>query len=176
MVGCSVVDGRVSQASHRDRLTSIEYWECDGSGFVNSACASRHRRRCGFTRGDLNISFNCRIRSGFVNRLNAHTLTCAAIQHGEAVPLGVVCNLDNLLLQLLEFKVQVTALLVVVGVVGGLNGQLTHALHHVSDFVGRALRGLNQCDGVTRIAHGLVQAAYLVRHSSGNGHTGGIVA
>ena len=84
--------------------------------------------------------------------------------------------MNDLLLQLLEFQVQVTALLVVIGVVGGLDGQLTHALQHVGDFVGRALSGLNQCDGVTRIAHGLVQAAYLLRHTGGNGHTGGIVA
>ena len=116
------------------------------------------------------------LRDGLINRLDADTLACAAIQHGETVPLSVVSNLNDLFLQLLEFKVQITALFVVIGVVGGLDGQLTHALHHVSDFVGRALRGLNQRDGVTCITHGLVQAAYLVRHTGGNGHTGGIVA
>ena len=80
-----------------------------------------------------------------------------------------------MLFQLLEFKVQVTALLVVVGVIGGLDGQLTHALQHVSDLVGCTLSSLNQCDGVACIAHRLIQASNLMRHAGGNGHTGGIV-
>ena len=98
-----------------------------------------------------------------------------AIQHGETIPLGVVGDLNNLLLQLLELQVQVTALSIVIGVIDCLDGQLTHALHHVRDFVGRALGGLDQGDRVTCIANRLIQTANLVRHACGNGHASCIV-
>ena len=78
--------------------------------------------------------------------------------------------------ELLEFQVKVTALFVGVGVVDCLNREFTHAHHHVGDFVGRALRRLNQGDSVTRIANRHIQTANLVGHARGNRHAGRIVS
>ena len=116
------------------------------------------------------------LRGHFKYRHLTDALACRAVHDGESIPFGVVGDLHNLLLELLELQVQVAALRVVIGVVDCLDGQFTHALHHVCDFVGRAFCRLDQVNGITRITHGLVQAANLLRHSGGNGHTGGVIS
>ena len=102
-------------------------------------------------------------------------LTCFTTQEWKAVPFCVVSNLDNLLLELLKLQVQITALGVIVGIVDRLDRQLTHALQHIGDFVGRAFSGLDQANSIACISNRLVQTAYLMRHPCGNGHTGSII-
>ena len=78
-------------------------------------------------------------------------------------------------LKLLEFEIEIATLRIIVGVVDCLNRQLTHALHHVRDFVGRTLGCLNQRDGIPRVADRLIQAANLVGHPRRDGQTSRIV-
>jgi hypothetical protein len=116
------------------------------------------------------------VRDSLVNRHFSDTFACLTTEHGETVPFSLFGNVHDLLLELLEFQVKVRALSVVIGIVDCLDGQLTHALQHVSDFVGRTFSGLNKGDRVACITHRLVQAADLMRHACGDGHTCCVIA
>jgi len=84
--------------------------------------------------------------------------------------------LDNLLFQLLEFQIQITAVRIGVGIVDSLNSELTHALHHVRDFVGRTFSRLNQVDGIARVAHRLIQASDLMCHTRCDRQARGVIS
>ena len=101
--------------------------------------------------------------------------TGRTIQDREAIPFSHVSNTDDFLLQLLELKVQIAALLVFIGVVNRLNREFAHPLHHVGDGVGRSLCRLNQRDGIPGIPHGLVKAADLLGHARRDGEASRII-
>ena len=113
---------------------------------------------------DKNIALKVN-RGGLVNGNLTYALTGRAIKHLKAVPLGHLGNTNNLLFQLLKLKVEVATVFVAVGVVNGLNGKLTHALHHVGEFARCPFGSLNKRDGIARIAHGLVQGPNLRCHA-----------
>jgi hypothetical protein len=62
-----------------------------------------------------------------------------------------------------------------VGVVGGLHGDFTHALEHVTDFGEAALSRLSHRNRVVGVTHGLIEAAHLRTHTLGDGEAGGVV-
>ena len=66
--------------------------------------------------------------------------------------------------------------LFVIGAVGGLGGQIVHAVEHVLDFLHSALGGLHQGDAVLHVLLGGLQAGDLGPHLLGNGKTRGVVA
>src|SRR2546427_6311159 len=55
--------------------------------------------------------------------------------------------------------------------VGGLHGQLTHALQVVAELAQRAFGRLRHGNAVIGIAHGHIHAAYLSVHALGKGQT-----
>ena len=66
--------------------------------------------------------------------------------------------------------------LFVIGAVGGLGGQIVHAVEHVLDFLHSALGGLHQGDAVLHVLLRGLQAGDLGPHLLGNGKTRGVVA
>ena len=66
--------------------------------------------------------------------------------------------------------------IVIIGAVGGLVGQVDHAVEHVLDLLHGALGGLHQGDTVLHVLLGGVQAGDLGTHLLGNGEACGVVA
>ena len=99
-----------------------------------------------------------------------------AVQQLDAVEVGAVSDTVNFRLQLIDLFLQGGAVnLVVVGAVGGLGGQVVHAVEHVLDLLHGALSGLDQGDAVLDILGGGLQTGDLGAHLLGNGQTGGVV-
>ena len=104
-------------------------------------------------------------------------LGLGAVQQLDAVEVGAVRDTVDLGLEGVHFLLEVEAVhLVVVGAVGGLGGQVVHAVEHVLNFLHRALSGLHQGDAVLDVLGSGVQAGDLGAHLLGNSQTGGVVA
>ena len=99
------------------------------------------------------------------------------IQQLDAVEVGGVSNAVDLVLELGDLLLELgTVGLILIGAVGGLLGQLVHAVEHVVDLGEGALGGLHQGDTVLGVVLGLVQAGDLGAHLLGDGQTRGVVA
>ena len=78
--------------------------------------------------------------------------------------LAEVSNAVDLVLELGDLLLELgTVGLILIGAVGGLLGQLVHAVEHVVDLGEGALGGLHQGDTVLGVVLGLVQAGDLAR-------------
>ena len=100
-----------------------------------------------------------------------------AVQQLDAVEVGGVGDAVDLALELVDLLLELIAVgAVLIGAVGGLLGQLVHAVEHVVDLGEGALGGLHQGDTVLGVVLGLVQAGDLGAHLLGNGQTRGVVA
>ena len=104
------------------------------------------------------------IRRNPLNQRRANRLTSRSVQDREAVPLGVIGNLHDLLLQLLELKIQITALIIAIRIVDRFDRQFAHALQRVGHLLGRALGGLHQRNRVAGVTHRLPQRLDLLGH------------
>ena len=80
-----------------------------------------------------------------------------------------------MLLELLEFLIEIAPLLIGIGIVDRLNRQFAHPLEHRRYFVGGTFSRLNQGNRIPRIAHRLVKRLNLLRDSRGDGHPGGVI-
>ena len=93
------------------------------------------------------------------------------------VEVGAISNAVDLVLELGNLLLELhTVSLILKGAVGGLLGQLVHAVEHVVHFGQGALGGLYQGDTVLGVVLGLVQAGDLGAHLLGDGQTRGVVA
>ena len=100
-----------------------------------------------------------------------------AIQQLDAVEVGGVGDAVDFVAELYNLFLKLGAVgLVLKGAVGGLLGQLVHAVEHVVDLGEGALGGLHQGDTVLGVVLGLVQAGDLGAHLLGDGQTRGVVA
>ena len=100
-----------------------------------------------------------------------------AVQQVDAVEVGGLGDAVDLRLQGVHLGLQVLAVhIVLVGAVGGLGGQLHHAVEHVVDLGEGALGGLHQGDAVLGVLLGGLQAGDLGPHLLADGQTGGVVA
>ena len=107
---------------------------------------------------------------------NARTRTTArAVKHIRAVPLGLGGDDADLRRKGLKFEIKVRAIIGVIGVIGGLNREFTHAQQHVRDLLGGPLSGLDQRNAVVCIANSLVQTADLRGEPGADSHTRHVV-
>src|SRR5690554_2677571 len=74
-----------------------------------------------------------------------------------------------------EFLLQCRALLVAVGTVGSLQGQVTHTLHDVGGFLHRAFSSLGDGNTVVGVLDGNVQTIDLAGQTVGDLQAGGVV-
>ena len=93
-----------------------------------------------------------------------------------AVEVAVGTDAVDLLDQLLELLIQVAPVLLGIGAVGGLGGQLHHTVEHIVDLSQGALSTLHHGDTVLGVLLGHGQAGDLGAHLLRNGQTGGVVA
>ena len=101
----------------------------------------------------------------------------SAVQQLDAVEVGGVGDTVDFGLEVVNFLLEVGAVdLVVVGAVGGLGGQVIHAVEHILDFLHGALGGLHQGDAVLDVLGSGVQTDDLGAHLLRNCQTGGVVA
>src|SRR5579884_1901512 len=81
-----------------------------------------------------------------------------AVQQLLGVEVGLLGDAVDLGDELLDLLLQVLAVRHGVGVVGGLDGQLAHALQNLAGRAERALARLGQRNGIQGIAFGLIEA------------------
>ncbi len=94
-----------------------------------------------------------------------------------AVEVGAVSNALDFGLQSLNLILQGgTVHIIVIDAVGGLLGQVNHAVEHILNFLQSALSGLDQAGSVLGVLLSGFQTLDLGAHLLGNGQTGGIVA
>ena len=98
------------------------------------------------------------------------------VQQLDAVEVGAVGDTVDFGLELIDFLLEVgTVNVVVISAVGGLGGQVDHAVEHVLDFLHSTFSGLHQGDAVLDVLGSGVQTGDLCAHLLGNGQTGGVV-
>ena len=88
---------------------------------------------------------------------------------------GLLADTLDLEGELVGLLLDCGALGVCVGAVGALEGEGSHALEHVGDFLGGALSGLAHGDAVVRVAVALGQAIDLGGHTGRDLKAGGII-
>ena len=99
-----------------------------------------------------------------------------AVQQLDAVKVGRVGDPVDFILELVDLLLELLAVgAVLKGAVGGLLGQLIHAVEHVVDLGQGAFGGLHQGDAVLGVVLGLVQAGDLGAHLLGDGEARGVV-
>ena len=99
-----------------------------------------------------------------------------AVQQLDAVEVGRVRNPVDLGAELVDLLLELSTVgSILKGAVGGLLGQLIHAVEHVVDLGQGALGGLHQGDAVLGVVLGLVQAGDLGAHLLGDGEARGVV-
>ena len=109
--------------------------------------------------------------------IHLRTASQRTVQQLDAVEVGGVGDAVDLVLELLDLLLELGAVSAVLkGAVGGLLGQLVHAVEHVVDLGQGALGGLHQGDAVLGVVLGLVQAGDLGAHLLGDGEARGVVA
>ena len=116
-----------------------------------------------------------RVRANLEGELAVLGDAAGAIKNVRAVPLGVLADAVDFLLQLLELAIEEAAVHGVVGVVRSLDRQLAHALQHVGDLLGRAFRRLDQRNTVVGVAHGLIEAPDLRGEARADGEARNVV-
>ena len=131
---------------------------------------------------DYRIGHNAYVHAGLASSsCTTNFCNCGsghrAVQQLDAVEVGGVGDAVDLALELIDLLLELLAVgAVLKGAVGGLLGQLIHAVEHVVDLGQGALGGLHQGDAVLGVVLGLVQAGDLGAHLLGDGEAGGVVA
>src|SRR6185295_8831560 len=99
----------------------------------------------------------------------------AAAEDLHAIEVGAAADAIDFGDELVDLRLQAGAFARAVRRIGGLQGELAAALQEIRDLGQSALGGLQQGDGVVRIARRLVEAADLRGHAFGNGEAGRVV-
>ncbi|MPN02865.1 hypothetical protein SDC9_150086 [bioreactor metagenome] len=149
-----------------------------GQGNLTGAIDVRGKRRGGRGRvaaAPNNLNVLDTVGDGSIR--SDGTLAQGAIKQVDAVEVGGVGNPVDFGLELAYLLLQVGAVgLVVIGAVGGLVGQLHHAVEHVVDLGEGALGGLHQVDAALGVVLCGLKTGDLSAHLLADGKAGGVVA
>ena len=136
-------------------------------------CANTQRRRIHYPEREAQLVIAIGGVADLELKSSSHQ---TAVEQLLTVEVGAVSNTVDLSAELVHLLLELLPVKLDVGAVGGLNGQLVHAVEHVVDLGEGALGGLHQGDAVVGVVLGLVQAGDLGPHLLGDGQPGGVVA